>query len=43
MLPQDLREAFRALSRKPGVTFLAVASLAIAIGLSTAAFSVLDA
>src|SRR6266568_4133338 len=43
VLPRDLRMAIRALSRKPGVTALAVASLALAIGFSTAAFSVLDA
>ena len=42
-LPRDLRAAVRALSRKPGVTALAVASLGLAIGFSTAAFSVLDA
>ncbi|MBZ5617450.1 MAG: ABC transporter permease [Acidobacteriia bacterium] len=42
-LLQDLRVAVRALARKPGVTLLAVASLGLAIGFSTAAFSVLDA
>ena len=42
-LPRDLRAALRALTRKPGVTALAIASLALAIGFSTAAFSVLDA
>ena len=42
-LPRDLRAAIRALTRKPGVTALAIASLALAIGFSTAAFSVLDA
>jgi putative ABC transport system permease protein len=42
-LLRDLRAAFRALLRKPAVTALAVASLGLAIGFSTAAFSVLDA
>src|SRR4051794_4020589 len=42
-LLRDLRAAFRTFTRKPGVTALAVASLALAIGFSTAAFSVLDA
>ena len=40
---RGLRAAVRVLARKPGVTALAVASLALAIGFSTAAFSVLDA
>jgi predicted permease len=40
---RSLREALRTLLRKPGVTVLAVSSLALAIGFSTAAFSVLDA
>ena len=40
---RELRAAVRVLARKPGVTALAVASLALAIGFSTAAFSVLDA
>jgi predicted permease len=40
---RDLRMAVRALARKPGVTALAVASLGLAIGFSTAAFSILDA
>src|ERR1017187_7607066 len=40
---RELRAAIRVLARKPGVTVLAVASLALAIGFSTAAFSVLDA
>jgi putative ABC transport system permease protein len=40
---RDLRPALRSLARKPGVTTLAVASLGLAIGFSTAAFSVLDA
>jgi predicted permease len=38
-----LRNAIRALARRPGVTLLAVISLAVAIGLSTVTFSVLDA
>ena len=42
-LLRDLRLAFRALFRKPGATLLAIASLGLAIGFSTAAFSVLDA
>ena len=36
-------QALRSLLRKPGVTLLAVASAGLAIGFSTAAFSVLDA
>src|ERR1039458_10274933 len=40
---REFRAAIRVLARKPGVTALAVASLALAIGFSTAAFSVLDA
>ena len=40
---RDLRLAFRALSRKPGIGALAIASISLAIGFSTAAFSVLDA
>ena len=40
---RDLRLAFRALFRKPGLTLLAIASLGVAIGFSTAAFSVPDA
>jgi predicted permease len=42
-LLRDLRLAFRTLFRKPGVTALAVVSLGLAIGFSTAAFSILDA
>ncbi len=42
-IARDLRGAFRALNRNRGVTLLAVASLSLAIGFSTAAFSVLDA
>lgn len=40
---RDLRAAFRGMARKPGAAALAVASLGLAIGFSTAAFSVLDA
>src|SRR5512133_1444196 len=42
-LPRDLRLAVRTLIRRPGVTALALASLGLAIGFSTAAFSILDA
>ena len=42
-LLRDFRFAVRAATRKPGVTALAVISLALAIGLSSAGFSVLDA
>ena len=42
-ISRSLREALRTLLRKPGVTALAVSSLALAIGFSTAAFSILDA
>jgi hypothetical protein len=41
-LLRDLRLAVRVMARKPGVTILALASLALAIGFSTAGFSVLD-
>ncbi len=40
---RDLRMAFRALSRRPGVTALAVLSLGLAIGFCTVGFSLLDA
>jgi putative ABC transport system permease protein len=43
LFSRSLREASRTLFRKPGVTVLAIASLALAIGFSTAAFSILDA
>lgn len=43
LFSRSLREAIRTLLRKPGVTVLAVSSLALAIGFSTAAFSILDA
>jgi len=42
-LRRDLRLGLRTLLRRPGVTALAVGSLGLAIGFSTAAFSVLDA
>ena len=42
-LLRELRAAFRGMTRKPGATALAIASLGLAIGFSTAAFSVLDA
>lgn len=42
-LHRDFRLAMRAMARKPGVTALALVSLSIAIGFSTAGFSVLDA
>ncbi len=42
-LPRELRAAFRSQTRKPGVTALAISSVALAIGFSTVAFSVLDA
>jgi len=40
---RNLRTAFRALSRRPGVTSLAVLSLGLAIGFCTVGFSLLDA
>lgn len=42
-LRRDLRLGLRTLLRKPGVAALAVGSLGLAIGFSTAAFSILDA
>jgi predicted permease len=42
-LRRDLRLGVRTLLRKPGMTALAVGSLGLAIGFSTAAFSILDA
>ena len=40
---RDMRLAFRALTRRPGVTALAVLSLALAIGFCTFGFSLVDA
>jgi len=42
-LLRDLRMAVRALSRRPGITALAVLSLGLAIGFCTVGFSLLDA
>jgi predicted permease len=42
-LLRDLRMAVRALSRRPGITALAVLSLSLAIGFCTVGFSLLDA
>jgi len=42
-MPQELRFALRSLLRSPGFLITAVGSLAIAIGASVAAFSVIDA
>jgi hypothetical protein len=41
-LRQDIRYAIRSLSRRPAVTAVAIASLAIGIGLNTAVFSVFE-
>ena len=40
---QDLRDAFRGLRRAPTFTLVAVITLALAIGSTTAVFSVVDA
>ena len=41
-LPQDLRHAFRALSRAPGVTAAVIAMLALGIGANAAMYGILD-
>ena len=39
-LPNDIRVAFRSLLKSPGLTFVVVLTLAVAIGANTAIFSV---
>ena len=40
---RDLRHAFRTLARKPGITALAVVSLALGIGVNSSIFSIVNA